>query len=103
MNTVLRYIFFETKRLNSKVFDEHESKIEDFEIRMRDIKDDLMHTRVKAETIENSLPTMIREMIEFYCDQKITPLLEKFLEKSSFKQAMSLKMDNIVFETYVRK
>ena len=61
------------------------SKIEDFEIRIRDIKDDLMHTRVKAETIENSLPTMIREMIEFYVCEKVTPLLDKFLEKSTFK------------------
>ena len=47
-----------------------------------------MHTRVKAETIENSLPTMIREMIEFYVCEKVTPLLDKFLEKSTFKQAM---------------
>lgn len=62
-----------------------------------------MHTRVKTETIENSLPTMIREMIEFYVSEKVTPQLDKFLEKSTFKQAMSLKMDETVFDNYVRK
>lgn len=62
-----------------------------------------MHTRVKAETIENSLSTMIREMIEFYVNEKVTPLLDKFLEKPTFKQAMGLKMDTVVFDNYVKK
>jgi hypothetical protein len=35
---------------------------------MRNLKEEQMHTRVKVESIENSLPKLVREMIEYYAE-----------------------------------
>jgi hypothetical protein len=56
------------KNLKFTVYKEHTAKLEDLELTLRDLKDEHTHTRVKVESIENTLPKLVREMIDYYTD-----------------------------------
>ena len=45
-------------------------------------------------TIENHLPVMIQEILEFYFEKKVSDLLATFVSKEDHGKALSLKLDN---------
>lgn len=61
-----------------------------------------MHTRTKLDSMENNLPRMIREMIDYYSDQKLNPKFEKYLQKTDFEGRLAVKMDHAIFNEYVK-
>jgi len=50
------------------VFKEHKSRIDELDMKLRDLNDEHMTTRVKTDSMENNLSKMIREMCDYYCD-----------------------------------
>ena len=53
--------------------------------------------------MENNLPQMIREMIDFYCDQKLNPRFTDLVTKKEFREVTALKMDFAIFNDYCKK
>jgi len=47
--------------------------LDDLEMKLRDLKEEHTNSRVKLDSMENNLPKMIRDMIDFYTDQKLNP------------------------------
>jgi hypothetical protein len=52
--------------------------------------------------MEENLPKMIREMIDYYTDTKLAPRLDQFVEKKEYNERVSLKLDQYVFNEYVK-
>ena len=50
------------------VYKDHAAKLEDLELSLRELKEEHTYTRVKVEGIENTLPKLVREMIDYYTD-----------------------------------
>ena len=46
----------------------HKVSVAELELNLRDVTEDLRFTKVKLESIEENLPKMVREMIDFYVD-----------------------------------
>ena len=46
---------------------------------------------------------MINEILEYYFDQKMRQLLENLIDKKQFKEALSCKLDSLVFKDYVKR
>jgi hypothetical protein len=47
--------------------------LDDLEIVIKDIREDTRSMKFKTEQIEASLPKMIRELIDYYIEQKVQP------------------------------
>lgn len=53
--------------------------------------------------MENNLPRMIREMIDYYSDQKLNKRFELFATKKELREQLSVKMDHAIFNDYVKQ
>lgn len=91
------------KNLKKTVYTEHQTRIDDLEMRIRDLKEEHTNTRVKLDSIETNLPRMIREMIDFYADSKLNPKFEELVTYREFKEAVSVKMDFAFFNEYIKQ
>ena len=47
--------------------------LDDLEIVIKDIREDTRGLKFKIEQIESSLPQMVRELIDYYLEQKVQP------------------------------
>ena len=56
-------------------------QIHELELSLRDIKEDHKLTKSKLESIEDNLPRMVREMIDFYIDQTVNPKFANLVQK----------------------
>jgi hypothetical protein len=54
-------------------------------MKIRDLKEEHYHTHSKLENIEQSLPKMIREMIDYYTDQKLQPKFDDLVNKDQLR------------------
>ena len=72
-------------------------------MKIRDLKEEHYHTHSKLENIEQSLPKTIREMIDYYTDQKLQPKFDDLVNKDQLRDQISLKLDYAVFNEYMKK
>lgn len=42
-------------------------------------------------------------MLDYYAEQKLNPIFETFVKKTTLKDQMTLKMDTALFHEYVKK
>lgn len=77
--------------------------IDELEMKFRDLNQEHTNTRVKLDSMENNLPKMIREMIDFYTDQKLNPRFAELVNKTEFKEKTTLKLDFAIFNEYCRR
>ena len=77
--------------------------MDDQELKLRDLTEEHLHTRTKLDSMESNLPRMIREMIDYYSDQKLNPKFDKLLSKTEFENKIAVKMDHAIFNEYVKK
>ena len=91
-----------TKQLKTTVSIDHNNRLDDLELKLKDLSEEHLHTRTKLDSMENNLPRMIREMIDYYSDQKLNPRFEACLKKSEFEGKLLSKMDNATFNEYVK-
>jgi hypothetical protein len=77
--------------------------LDSLELKLKDLSEEHLHTRTKVDSMESNLPRMIREMIDYYSDQKLNPKFDKLLSKSEFDSKIALKMDYAIFNEYVKK
>lgn len=57
----------------------------------------------KVKTIEESLPLMMREMIDYYIDKQLKDTLDQFVQKQEFNDRVSVKLDHHIFNEYIKK
>ena len=93
----------EVKNLKKTVYTDQQLRLDDYEMKYKDLKEEHMHTRIKLESMENNLPKMIREMIDFYTDQKLNPKFEQLVQKQEFRRELSIKMDYAMFNEYMKQ
>ena len=89
--------------LKSTVYDDHKLQLEESEIKVRDLTEEHLRTKMKLDSMENNLPRMIREMIDYYSEQKLNNKFEAFVVKKDFKEAMACKMDFVMFNDWVKQ
>ena len=68
------------------VYKDHKVRIDDVDVRLRSLRDDHATAALKINNIENNLPKMIRELVDFYLEQKVTPEFDKFVQKKDLKE-----------------
>lgn len=73
------------------------------EVKAREINEEHTHTRSKLDAMENNLPRMIREMIDYYADQKLNKRFEVYATKKELREQICVKMDYAVFNDYVKQ
>ena len=69
---------------------------------IKDIKEENKFLKSRIDGIENNLPKMIRELIDYYTEQKITPKLDELLTKSDYKEKSKMKLDHVVFNNWIK-
>jgi hypothetical protein len=57
----------------------------------------------RVDSIESNLPKMIREMIDYYSDTKIKPILEKYLTVEQYREEIVNKLDYVMFNDYKKE
>lgn len=93
----------QVKNLKNAVYNMHKPQLHELEVNLRDLKEDHKLTRSKLESVEENLPRMVREMIDFYIEQTVMPKFADLVSKENLSSAMLPKLDYAVFSEYVRK
>jgi len=91
------------KSLKNTVYNNQKLAIEELEVKSREILEEHTHTRGKLDSMENNLPRMIREMIDYYADQKLNKKFDLFVTKRELRDQLSVKMDYAIFNDYCRQ
>ena len=91
------------KNLKNAVYAVHKPQLHELEVNLRNLKEDHNLTRSKLESVEDNLPRMVREMIDFYIEQTVTPKFANLVSKDSMASALMPKLDYAVHSEYVRK
>lgn len=71
-------------------------------MKAREINEEHTHTRSKLDSMENNLPRMIREMVDYYSDQKLNTRFELYATKKELRDQLSVKMDHAIFNDYCK-
>lgn len=77
--------------------DDVKLQIDDVDLQVKDAKDDLKFLTSRLDVMEQSLPKMVRELIEFYIDTKVQPQFGEFLTKKEYKDLNLNKLDSRLF------
>ena len=91
------------EQLKQTVFTDHKNKFDEFELRVRDNSEQIYQLRLSLQTLESNLPQMVREMVDFYGEHKLSPKLDNFVTKSEYKETVGGKMDYLVFNEFVKR
>ena len=89
--------------LKATVFQNHKVALEELDVKSREIDSDHTNTRTKLDAMENNLPRMIREMIEYYADQKLNKRFDAYATKGELREQLSVKMDHAIFNDYCKQ
>ena len=54
--------------MKNAVYQDHKVRLDDLEVKFRMLRDAQADSKIKVQTIEDSLPKMIRELIDFYLE-----------------------------------
>lgn len=91
------------EQLKSTVFTEHKNRFDEFELRVRDNSEQIYQLRLSLQTLESNLPQMVREMVDYYGEHKLSPKLEAFVPKAEYKETVGCKLDYVVFNEFVKR
>jgi hypothetical protein len=89
-------------KLKTTVFHNYKLAIEELDMKVREITEEHTHTRTKLDAMETNLPRMVREMIEYYADQKLNKRFDIYATKSELREQLSVKMDHAIFNDYCK-
>lgn len=87
-------------KLRNTVYESHKSRLNELELNLKKLTEEHGYTCSKLETMEENMPKMIREMIDYYMEIKLGPRLEQFVEKKEYNEKISLKLDTDLFNKY---
>lgn len=79
--SILVMLTVQIKNLKNAVYTMHKPQLHELEVNLRDLKEDHRLTRSKVESIEENLPRMVREMIDFYIEQSVLPKFANLVSK----------------------
>mmetsp|Transcript_5547 Transcript_5547/g.8725 ORF Transcript_5547/g.8725 Transcript_5547/m.8725 type:complete len:101 (+) Transcript_5547:159-461(+) len=91
------------KAMKNTVHRTHKMDIEELFFRQKELNDDYQTTKQKVLKIEDKIPKLIREMINFYFDQRFETRFSEFITKEEFNERISLKMDYSLYKEYRKK
>jgi len=60
-------------------------------------------TKEKVNTQQQSLPKLINEIVTYQIDLRLGGVLEKFMTKADFQNALSYKLDTASFNDYKKR
>ena len=60
-------------------------------------------TKEKVNTQQQTLPKLINEIVTYQIDLRLGGVLEKFMTKDDFKNALELKLDTASFNDYKKR
>ena len=86
--------FKDVKRMKKIMEDSILTSLEKQRLVLNETSDKVDYLQSKVLTIENHLPVMIQEILEFYFEKKVGDLLSQLVTKDNFKKALSVKLDN---------
>lgn len=89
--------------LNMTVNKDHKLQLEDQMLQIKDQCEDLKFFKSRLEDVENHLPKMIREMVDYYMEIQVKPQLQIYCTKEEFKTEIVQKMDYAIFKDYVKE
>ena len=89
--------------MHETVYETHKPKIDGLDLDVRSLKEDVRYNRGHLENIEKNLPTMIREIIELYIEQRVRPKMDEFATKAELTEKLQPKMDYDLFRAYQRE
>lgn len=85
------------------MFKTHKFEIEQLFQDLKDLNEDYRLSKKKILQIEDSMPVMIREMINYCLDQKLETRLENVVTRDEFKEKLSYKLDLAYFREFHKK
>ena len=62
--------------MKAKVTKEHKVDIDELQIRARELNEAQSLTKAKVASLEENMPSMIRDMVNYYFDQRVEARLE---------------------------
>jgi hypothetical protein len=92
----------QVKNVKNTVFRQHKVELQDMQVRLREVTDIAKLTQDKLESVSNSVPTVCREMVNFYFDQRVEARLDVFAKRSDLTEALHGKLDIRYFKQYER-
>lgn len=91
------------KALKMTVFKQYKVDIEDLQVKMKSTQDRLKVAASKFDNMEDSIPSICRNMVNFYFDQRVEAKLDQFITMDKLKEVISTKMDYSYFRAYEKK
>lgn len=70
---------------------------------MREVQDSSTLQRVKIDDLENNTPQIVRDMVNYYFDQRVETRLDVFITHEDLKKQLAKKMDLMHFRDFQRK
>ena len=89
--------------MKAKVTKEHKVEIDELQIKARELTEAHSLTKAKVASLEENMAAMIREMVNYYFDQRVEARLEKFVTADELKDKLKIKMDYALFCNYQKK
>ena len=93
----------DVKKLKNVVFKTHKVEIEELYQKQKDLHDDYMISKDKLLKIEDNMPQMIREMINYCLDQKLENRMQTMVTKTELREKISYKMDYAMFNDWCKR
>lgn len=73
------------------------------DLRLRELREEYVLSRVKLDSLEANLPKMLREMVDLYVEQKVLPQFDDLVRQKDFKEALSVKLDYVFFKEHLKQ
>ena len=89
--------------MKNKVVKEHKIEIDELQIKVRELTENHGLTKSKVTSLEENMPAMIREMVNYYFDQRVESRLDSFVTADVLKEKLKVKMDYALFCNYQKK
>ena len=68
------------------MFKDHKASLEELYFEQKNLKEEQSFMKHRIDGLESNLPKIIREMIDYYTDQKVLPLLSVMAKKTDVKE-----------------
>jgi len=95
--------FSQVNKLKVTVDADQTNQLIELDKEIRGMKEENEWIKHRIDGIEGNLPTMIRELIDYYAKNTFEPKFKDFVTKNDFKEKMINKLDHAIFNDYVNQ
>ena len=98
-----KVVFDDVAKLKQQVYTEIQRVNDEQELKIRKNTEEIYQLQLQVTNIQDNLPQMVKEMVNFYGDHKLAPKLDLYVTKEDNSNQMKRKLDYIVFTDYTRR